>query len=99
MKYGLSAETLDRLNAIFRQFSAIQKVIIYGSRAKGNFKKGSDIDLVILGPELALKDLNAIRNKIDDLLLPWKFDLCLFHHIQNPDLIDHINRVGQEIYR
>jgi len=75
-----------------------EKVILYGSRAKGNFKMGSDIDIVLLAPDLNLTELFLIENQLDDLLLPWKIDLSLFHQITNPDLTEHISRVGIVLY-
>ena len=72
---------------------------MYGSRAKGNYKPGSDIDLTLKGKELNLKLLNKISLELDDLLLPYTFDLSIYHHIKQPDLIDHIVRVGKVFYK
>jgi len=97
--YGLSTQTLEKLKQVFLKYSSIQKVIVYGSRAKGNFQTGSDIDLTILAPNLKTTDLLKIENEIDELMLPYKVDLSLFHQIENPDLVDHIQRVGQVFYK
>ncbi len=97
-KTGLKSETISELKKVFASHPEIEKVILYGSRAKGNFKKGSDIDLVLVAPQFTLTDLNKIENHLDDLLLPWKIDLALFHQIENPDLLEHINRVGIVFY-
>lgn len=70
MKYGLSQQTIDSLNEIFALYPTIKKIMIYGSRVKGNFKSGSDIDLSIIG-EIDLDTLIKIENQIDDLLLPY----------------------------
>ncbi|HKL32730.1 MAG TPA: nucleotidyltransferase domain-containing protein [Tangfeifania sp.] len=96
---GLKSHTIQELTDIFSSYPEIKKVILYGSRAKGNYKEGSDIDLVLIAPKFTLTDLNKLENQLDDLLLPWKIDLALFHHIDNPDLVDHINRVGITIYK
>ena len=96
--YGLPLNAILALNTIFKTYAHINKVILYGSRAKGTYRDGSDIDLCIEGPLLGLTELLAIENKIDDLLLPWKIDLSLKHTIDNQDLIDHINRVGIVFY-
>jgi len=98
MKYGLECHVVARINAIFAEIAEIDAVFLYGSRAKGNWKHGSDIDLCIKGEEVTLPLLFAIENKIDDLLLPYKVDLALFHKIENPGLVDHITRVGVPIY-
>jgi predicted nucleotidyltransferase len=95
---GIKAEAIQKLNNVFASYPGIDKVILYGSRAKGNYKDGSDIDLVLIAPQFTLTDLNKIETRIDDLLLPWKIDMALFHQIENPDLLEHINRVGIQFY-
>lgn len=94
--HGLSAEVIHSLKSVFQKHQKIQKIIIYGSRAKGNYKSGSDIDLTLVAPDLNLKDLLALENEIEELMLPYKVDLSLYHQIENPDLISHIQRVGVE---
>lgn len=97
-KTGLKSQTINDIKKVFASSPEIEKAILYGSRAKGNYKDGSDIDLVLIAPEFSLTDLNKIENQLDDLLLPWKIDMALFHQIENQDLIDHINRVGIVFY-
>lgn len=99
MPYGLEENTIKKINNVFATYSGIKKAILYGSRAKGNYKMGSDIDIVLLAPELTITELFKIENQLDDLLLPWKIDLSLFHQISSDDLIDHINRVGKIFYK
>lgn len=84
---------------MFAGYTNIEKVILYGSRAKGTFREGSDIDFTILGKNLNLKNIYAIEEKIEELLLPYSFDISLFDQIDNPDLKDHINRVGKVFYK
>lgn len=96
--YGLPEETIAKLCGVFSQYPAIKSVQLYGSRAKGNYRPGSDIDLSIQAPALGLSDLLAIENQIDDLLLPWTVDLSLLHQIDNLELIDHIRRIGTPFY-
>lgn len=96
--YGLPKEAIAQLCGVFSQYPTIHSVLLYGSRAKGNYRAGSDIDLSIQAPTLGLTDLLAIENQIDDLLLPWSVDLSLLHHIDNPELIDHIHRIGIPLY-
>jgi nucleotidyltransferase substrate binding protein (TIGR01987 family) len=93
-KYGLSSETFEQIQATFRQFPQVQKAILYGSRAKGNFHNGSDIDIVLQGNDLNLQVLADIGLSLDDLFLPYKIDLSILQHINNPDLLSHIERVG-----
>jgi len=96
MQFGLSIEDITKIKEVIAKFSEIERVIIYGSRAKGNYKPSSDIDLTLVGEKLTLTKLQELENEIDDLLLPYKFDVSIFHQISNPDLIDHIERVGME---
>lgn len=76
----------------------INRVVLYGSRAKGNYKPFSDVDITLVGDELTHEDLNRIILAIDDLLLPYLFDISIFHQLKNDTLIDHINRRGIVIY-
>ena len=94
MLYGLQNTAIDAINSVFREYENIDEVILYGSRAKGNHKTGSDIDLVLKGDELSLTDLLKIENELDDLMLPYKIDVSLYHQINNPALVEHIQRVG-----
>ena len=99
MKFGLSEEVLHRIYEVFHRYPQVEKVILYGSRAMDRHRCNSDIDLTLLGPELNLKTLFKIEAELDDLLLPYKMDLSVFDHIDNPDLIDHIRRVGKVFYQ
>lgn len=96
---GLSPETIKKINAVFARYPKIQIVKLYGSRAKGNFRHGSDIDLTIMGDSLSASQLPGIETELDDLLLPYKIDVSLFRQIEHSDLVDHIERVGIEFYR
>ncbi len=95
--FGLKPKHIDAINQCFAQYPQIEQVIIYGSRAKGNYKIGSDIDLTIEG-DLDYNSLLKLENQLDDLLLPYKIDLSLKHKITNPDLLEHIERVGKVFY-
>jgi uncharacterized protein len=98
MQNGLKRETIAKIIEVFERHDEIEEVVVYGSRAKGNFKPGSDIDLTLIGNGLNLAVLNKISLELDDLLLPFTFDLSLFQHIKQPGLIDHIQRVGKVFY-
>ena len=98
MKFGLKQKHIDSINSIFEQYTQVERVILYGSRAKGNYKTGSDIDLTLVGRDIDLTLQFKIENLLDDLLLPYTIDLSILSQIGNPDLIDHINRVGQVFY-
>lgn len=96
--YGLKPHTIKAIQNVFAKHKAIEKAILYGSRAKGNYRNGSDIDLTLVGKTLTLSQQFSIETDLDDLLLPYKMDLSIFHKIENEDLIDHINRVGISFY-
>jgi predicted nucleotidyltransferase len=96
---GLSETTQEKLVELFKKYSFIDNVILYGSRAKGNFKIGSDIDLTIKSSQMTLNQLLMLENDIDDLYLPYKVDISLFNQIDNSNLIDHIQKVGIEFYK
>jgi predicted nucleotidyltransferase len=98
MKYGLTDTDIQKIQRVFEAFHEVEKVILYGSRAKGNYQPGSDIDLTLIGKNLDLTITNNIENKIDNLLLPYLFDISIVEQISNIDLIDHINRAGKTFY-
>jgi predicted nucleotidyltransferase len=99
MMFGLKTETINAIQEVFTNYPEVEKSILYGSRAKGNYRPGSDIDLTLLGEKLTLTILQKIENELDDLLLPYKIDLSVFHQIGNPDLVAHIEKVGQVFYQ
>ena len=92
-------ETIKKIFHIFEHCPDIDLVRLYGSRAKGNYHNGSDIDLSIKGDRVSFSQLLKIEMELDDLLLPYKIDISLFRQIKNKDLINHINRVGIDFYR
>jgi predicted nucleotidyltransferase len=96
--YGLSEKSIEKLVGVFEQMPEISKVILFGSRAKGNFRNGSDIDLALFGNKLDLKTLFKIEIALDDLMLPWKIDLVLHTTIDNPQLEEHISRIGKVFF-
>ncbi|MDX2130385.1 MAG: nucleotidyltransferase domain-containing protein [Chloroherpetonaceae bacterium] len=99
MTYGLSEETVGKMTCVFTQFPEIEQVIIYGSRAKGTHREGSDIDITLIGNEVT----EAIRSKVwlalDDLNMPYMIDLSVFNSLTSQSLIDHITRVGKSLYQ
>ncbi len=99
MRFGLKSATIMAINGVLAQYPQIEQAIIYGSRAKGNYRIGSDIDLTLVSDELTPQHLNRIATQLDDLLLPYSIDLSLFKQIDNADLVDHIKRVGKVFYQ
>ena len=95
---GLSQLEMDALGAIFSSEDSVSDVILYGSRAKGDHRAGSDIDLTIKGAGLTTRWLMNIETKVDDLLLPYEVDLSIWEHISNDDLREHIQRLGKVVF-
>lgn len=96
--FGLSIKTMESILGVMKKYPNIEKCIVYGSRAIGNFRKGSDIDLTLIGENLTLTELLKIENELDDLLLPYQIDLSIFHQINHKGLIEHINTYGQVFF-
>jgi len=98
MKYGISEKSLEQICLVFNRYPAVRKAVLYGSRAKGTYKNGSDIDLVIDGKDIDMQTFRRILRDLDDLMLPYTIDISVYSQIDNDDLIDHIKRVGKVIY-
>ncbi|MCK5035439.1 MAG: nucleotidyltransferase domain-containing protein [Candidatus Sabulitectum sp.] len=97
-EYGLSDDVIHGIRNVFQRFSELEQVVLYGSRAMGNYRNGSDIDIALKGAELNLQVMNRISLNLDDLMLPYTFDVSIFDHIDNEELIDHIERKGVVFY-
>jgi predicted nucleotidyltransferase len=98
MKYGLPPSAIEGICIVLSHSPQVEKAILYGSRAKGNYKNGSDIDLTLRGAGLTLNVLYKIMDELDDLLLPYTIDLSIFDNISDPDVVKHIQRVGVTFY-
>jgi predicted nucleotidyltransferase len=98
MKYGLSDQTLAEIRRVLSRAPAVQKAILYGSRAQGNYRAGSDVDLALVGPEVDDGVISQIADQFEDGPLPYRFDLSLLHRIRHQALLDHIARVGIALY-
>ncbi len=96
---GLTREEIDSINGIFSKYSQIEKVLIYGSRAMGNYKPASDIDFTLIGKNIDLGLQQQIELGLDDLMLPYKMDVSIYDKLSNPEFIDHINQVGKDFYK
>jgi predicted nucleotidyltransferase len=98
MKYGLSKEVIEKISSVYARFPEVEKVVLYGSRAKGNYKNGSDIDLTLYGTALSSNLRANITEALDDLMLPYTIDLSLFDELENIELREHIERIGIVFY-
>jgi predicted nucleotidyltransferase len=95
MNYGLSGKITSVILGVLEKHSAVEQALIFGSRAKGNFKTGSDIDLALSGNSLSTDEALCIQGEMEDAPIPHKVDILILSKITNPDLRDHIQRVGQ----
>lgn len=96
--FGINDELFVEIIQIFKEHEHIEKAILFGSRAKGTHKPGSDIDIALNGENLNLKDILSMQNRLDDLDQPYFFDLVIMSSITEDGLKQHIERVGVEIY-
>ena len=96
--FGLPQNTIIEVQAIFTKYPSIEEVIIYGSRAKGDYKKGSDIDLTLKG-SIANAELSNIIDELDESYIPYLFDVSIYNHLQSDSLKEHINSVGKVFYK
>jgi predicted nucleotidyltransferase len=98
-KFGLPDNTIATVRNILAQCEMIEQAILYGSRAKGNYKLGSDIDLTLIGLKLTDRMLAKIAGQLDESNIPYQVDLSIKNNIDNPNLLEHIDRVGVVFYQ
>ena len=97
-KYGLRMSDIDGIISILKSNKRIAEIILFGSRAKGTFNDGSDIDIALVGDGLKLNDIIQASLEMDKLFLPYKIDLVIFERIKEQELIEHIQRVGRKLF-
>ena len=98
LHYGLHIEDREAICNVFSQIQSIDKAVLYGSRALGTYRDGSDIDLTFFGDALTQDTLGDIADALDDLLLPYQFDLSIYSELNHAELQAHIDRVGKVFY-
>ncbi|EIC21309.1 nucleotidyltransferase domain-containing protein [Thiorhodovibrio frisius] len=99
LEFGLPLTTTRAIRHILTEVPAVEKAVIYGSRAKGNHRPGSDIDLTLFGQGLNLDMLSKIAAQLDESPIPYQVDLSLFDQIDHAGLRAHIERVGKLFYQ
>ncbi len=97
--HGLAADTVRQIAAVLARFPEVQEAVLFGSRAKGTHKPGSDIDLSLLGQALDWRVVGKIYDSLDDLPLPYRFSLILLDSHTDPDVAAHIARVGIPLFQ
>ncbi len=96
---GIKESIWESLAEIFSRYENIYEVVLFGSRAKGTYKNGSDIDICLKGLEIGTDTVIALMSEFDGLDLPYQFDLVIYDKVSDGDLKDHINRVGIVVYK
>jgi predicted nucleotidyltransferase len=96
--FGLSDNVIKDLCAIFRKYPNIDEALIFGSRAKGTYRNGSDIDLALKGENITYNQILDLYIHIDDLGLLYKVDLLPYSDKIGTPIGDHIDRVGEVFY-
>lgn len=97
--FGLSNRDIQSIRDIFKKYPDVLLVHIFGSRSKGNYKPGSDIDLAIMNKGVSFNTLLKLNNEFEESSLPYKVDLADFNTLTNPDFVDHIVRVGKIFFQ
>ena len=99
MSFGLKDSDLEYIIDVIGRFSQIKKAVIFGSRAKGNYKSGSDIDIAIYGEDINFDILARLHSMLEDESpMPYLFDIEDFTHTEHNELKEHITRAGKVIY-
>ncbi len=96
--FGLPDKTLVVIRQILADYPAVKKAILYGSRAKGTYQPGSDIDLTLIGDNLDLRMLGRIASRLEESPIPYQVDLSLWKLLDHMKLREHIERVGVVFY-
>lgn len=93
----LKPAELDLVRSILRQYPKVTSATLFGSRAKGTHSERSDVDIVVAG-NIEPLCAEAIVSELDELPLPYRFEVQALAHIQHRPLLEHIERVGILIY-
>lgn len=96
--FGLTPSEVQQITDVLKRFTQVEKAVIFGSRALGTYKPGSDIDLALFGQGLDKVVTTISYTLNEETLLPYFFDVLDYGAISNPDLKDHVDRVGVVVY-
>lgn len=95
---GLTSHEIALIRGVFRRFPTVSEVILYGSRAKGTYRPESDIDLALIGVDEDIQ-AEAVADELEELPLPYRFDVKACSSITHGPLQEHIARMGVSLYR
>ena len=99
MNFGLSEDVIAKFKSVFWKYPEIEEVVIYGSRAKGNYREGSDIDITLVGKNVTEQTRSSVWLDLDDLDTPYLIDLSVFNNLSSKSLVEHILRAGKTFYK
>ncbi|MBP3285088.1 MAG: nucleotidyltransferase domain-containing protein [Clostridia bacterium] len=92
--FGLSEQVLSQIKEVIQKYN--YKFVIFGSRAKGNFKDNSDIDIAVLG-EVDFDEKIKIKDELTSLNIPYFVDVVFVNSLVKQELINSINNDGVEL--
>lgn len=99
MKFGLKEEDIAYIVTALSKFDEIKKAAIFGSRAKGNYKPGSDVDIAVFGEDISFSTIAHLHFMLEeDSPMPYFFDIVDYTHLAHRELKEHIKRVGITIF-
>ncbi len=99
MRYGLSDEQLKKISAILSKHPAIEKALLFGSRAMGNYKKASDVDIAVVGKGINFLQTASIKNDLEKTNIPFFFDVLSYDNLNSQEVRENIDEYGKVIYR
>ena len=98
-RFGLTERDMETIQSIFMSYPEIREVHVFGSRAKGNYRLGSDVDLAIMNRDVPVGRLAKIKGDFEESSLPYIIDLVDYTRLDNPEFTGHIERVGKPFYQ
>jgi predicted nucleotidyltransferase len=98
LRHGLSEETVAQIAQVLARFHGVERALLFGSRAKGTYRHGSDIDLALVGTSIDWRTVGKIHDALDDMLLPHRFSLIVYDQRTDPEVAAHIVRVGIPLF-
>lgn len=96
--HGLSEAALARIREVLSRVPSLERALLFGSRAKGTHRPGSDIDLALVGAALDWRTVGRLYDDLYDLLLPQRFSLVVLDDSTDADVAEHIRRVGIPVF-
>ena len=99
MNYGITEKSFRLILEGLNHYPEIEKALIFGSRAIGNYKNGSDIDLALYGSDVTEETIRGLRTRLnEELPIPYYFDIIHYENINNQELKEHIDTMGKMFY-